>query len=171
MKPMPKEIAERWSPMWEPNAHHERPWWAWLGAAQRWKRCDGFVLTGTHDGSLDPYRPPAWSLMPWKKGYVYEQDDVPETEAHIGMLAEVLVAIDTAHPLAAPPPMPGQVWWNAEWGDMVVGPVSPDAHASLTYWAYPGPYLHSGPTVWPSPGAVLVSGPTPWGMNVPWSPA
>lgn len=154
MKPMPKEIAERWSPMWGGYAHSERPWWCAVhaqvadGPRVRWRRGDG-VYTSY-------YKVPVTWGANYNPGTFFI--DTPRSE---------LEYIDGVHPLSAPPRLAGQVWaWTTPdgqyherviWG--VSGPISDlRADAQAAFEVAP-------------PDAVLVAGPTPWGMNVPWSPA
>jgi hypothetical protein len=163
MKPMPKEIAERWLPMWGEGAHPERPWWCAVhaqvadGPRVRWRRGDG-VYTSYYKV------PVTWGANDNPGTFFI---DTPRSE---------LEYIDGVHPLLAPPPMPGQVWaWVSFFGtNMARGGA---AETMVTHvntangnvrWATGGKH---GPEHWPPEYTVLVAGPTPWGRDIPWSPA
>ena len=104
MKPIPSEIVTRWSPMWAKDCCPDRPWWTA-------RRVDGVVLT-----SWPPIEPFQWFRCDGLAG--------PTFSAHAGELVvneAGLAAIDAAHPLPAPEPMPGQVWaWDADNASTVV---------------------------------------------------
>lgn len=138
MNPIPEPLRARWSPMWPKDCHPERPWWVLVRDVNepvqtsypsrsfyRWARVDGAKVTA---GYLSDE--PSW------------RSGVPGDEA--------LTAFDAAHPLPAPPLMPGQVWAYADGTETLIVRVE----------------------MWPPPdvNAILVAGPTPWGRDVPWSP-
>ena len=171
--------------MWPDHYHCSRPWWSWCPATEDWRRADGFTLRGTHFGDLDPWRPPAWSLLRAQAGCIYRDGETPETEPHIGSLEEVLARIDAAHPLPAPGPLPGQVWAFARpgygdgWGYHLVTVAAAWIDGawlvhlggdSVTVATYREGGARPGESVWPLPGAILVYGPSQHGVNTPWSP-
>lgn len=101
---LPPAVIARWSSVWGKGCCPPRPWWSA-------RRVDGVVLT-----SWPPIEPFQWFRCDGLAG--------PTFSAHAGELVvneADLAAIDAAHPLPAPPPLPTQVWaWDGNNASMVV---------------------------------------------------
>ena len=150
MKPIPADVAARWSPMWATDHHPERPWWHKYSPAvysrHHWRRCDGL------------------------RGPRCDDPDDPEAD----IPGDTLAAIDAANPLPAPPPMPGQVWVAPTGDEFTIAAIVKACVLFATLAPSPEAYGAFAPCVssqpeWPAAGAILVAGPTPWGRDVPWS--
>lgn len=110
-----------------------------------------------------------------------------EQGGEVDPCTEALAAIDTAHPLPAPPPMCGQTWCWPDGIETMLTRVEPVGPAGVTdvwrVWTVVpakgvlvsprevGVSIDDGSDIeaWPPPGAILVAGPSPHGFNVPWS--
>lgn len=148
MQPLLPEIVARWAKMWGPDVHPTRSWWR-RGQFSTWERVDGAQVD---DGGTQRF------------GRATRYDP-KKAKPHAVVEAE-LAAYDAAHPLPAPPPMPGQVWcWGPANAETAIAHVYTGKGRVL--WATGG---ETGPENWPPQYAVLVDGPTPWGRGVPWSP-
>lgn len=156
---IPKEVSERWAPMWPVGHHPDRPWWAILSTKARtaagqfvtWRRVDGLTKSA-------PWTPvtEAWGSS--------EQLQAAIMLAAVAATGDALTRIDREHPLPAPPPMPGQVWVRE--GDEVQVPSLVPSQKSP--WIVTWPLVVQGVEVDPAKGWILVYGPAPWGPNMPW---
>lgn len=155
-------LAERWRPMWNPDAHPERPWWRRTNLSV--VRCDGAFPADAISVEYDRAEP--WWAWDGIESYT-----------------DFMARIDREHPLPAPPPLPGQVWaWSETEMAMIVY-----LQAGLWYWSVTPVPVQKAATealhrrqlpfrltpevqdyAWPPPGGILVAGPTPWGRDCPW---
>ena len=157
MKPVPAEIAKRWAPLWGHERHPTRPWWRLESASSRsaagtfvtWKRCDGLFVGARCDMDFTTWGSP-------------EQHGKEVMRRAVDAAGTLLAAHDVTDLLAAPPPMPGQVWAWPDYGpqEVLVTSVCRDIV-----------FANGQEVVWPLNDAILVAGPTPWGRDIPWSPA
>ena len=175
MKPIPSEVVARWSQMWSPDCHPERPWWSLCVV----------------DGEPVQTSFPARYVMQWRRAdgktvRVGYQSANPDWRTTVFQHEAGIAAVDAAHPLPAPPPLPGQVWatprpgYGDGWGYHLVTVAAPFVGDSwLVHLGGDGSVAQTyrmgeatpDASAWPPPGAILVAGPTLWGRDVPWSPA
>jgi hypothetical protein len=140
--------------MWAKGHVPDRPWWSRHDLTYR--RCDGITILSR--AFMDITHGDERGLWDGKEPY-----------------ADAMARIDAAHPLPAPPPMPGQVWAYPDGAEVcligvdVPPEMPPDAWGRARF--SPRMWHEKGNDVWPPPGAILVAGPTPWGRDIPWSPA
>lgn len=144
MNPLHPAIIARWQSMWAKDCCPERPWWT--RHEMTYRRCDGITILSRV--SLDLTHGDERGLWDGKEPY-----------------ADAMARIDSAHPLPAPGPMPGQVW-TFDGQERSIIAVRPGDDAIVTWYGPPAKCKS-----WPPPGAILVAGPTPWGRDCPWSPA
>lgn len=174
MNPLSPAIIARWSPMWAKDCCSERPWWR----------------IGIVPGNPVQTSFPARYVMEYRRvdgktvhlGYQSANAEWRDLTAHLTEMAR----IDAAHPLPAPPPLPGQVWatprpgYGDGWGYHLVTVAAPFVGDSwLVHLGGDGSVAQTyrmgeatpDASAWPPPGAILVAGPTPWGRDIPWGPA
>jgi hypothetical protein len=157
-----------WLPMYAPRSLAERPWWTL--SLVGWRRADGFSVQHGLGGALGAHGG-EWAehagVPTWRCGRKLFEGVDP---------SDMMARLDAEHPMAAPPPMCGQVWvWTNGWERMVVGVDRCAVFGcgdEIRNTGAPSEYsdIPMRADVWPPPSAVLVAGPTPWGRDVPWAP-
>lgn len=138
--------------MWAKDCYPERPWWVRTGGT--FTRADGIGIYS--QWTLENRGGDPRGLWDGKEPY-----------------EDAMARIDAAHPLPAPPPMPGQVWC---WAYDVCGEPAKAPYESIVTHVSFNEFVRFDTDMtmmkhWPQPNTILVYGPSQYGANIPWSPA
>lgn len=148
-------------PLYAPGTVPERPWWRVLRVPPPVRTAAGYKIPGDY---------PTFQRI----------DGVTEKCSRLE-----LAAFDAARPLAAPPPMEGQVWSGR--GMVLRVQALGSKGTDWRVW-FPGSYPGAGRSdyelsanaygsgegtavlQWPPSNSALLYGPSCYGLNVPWAP-